>query len=361
MKNQNNSEESEISKKLLSLIHEKASLIKTVKIMEVCGTHTMEIGKMGLRRVLPSNISLLSGPGCPVCVTPANYIDKAAALALKNIKVFTFGDLIRVPGNTTSLEEARRLGGHVIIASSPLNIIDAALADPSSEYVFLAVGFETTVPSVAVAIKTAFEKKIKNLSFLVCHRIVVPALNLLISDPGLKVSAFLLPGHVTAIIGAKVYEFLKDKDIPGVVSGFKPNEILLGIYEILDMLVTKNIMIKNAYPQVVSYEGNKSAQKIIEEIFEVSDAYWRGIGKLPLSGLKMRKKYEKFDAFTKYGLNEEADFKMPSGCSCGNVLTGKIIPLKCPLFGKECTPENPKGPCMVSSEGSCAAYYRYGS
>jgi hydrogenase expression/formation protein HypD len=348
------------AKKLFAAIKSRAGGLGAVRIMEVCGTHTMEIGRQGIRQLLPDNIELVSGPGCPVCVTPAPYFDALAGLALeKNVRIVTFGDLFRVPGNRTSFAQAKAKGAAIDIVTSPLAAVDIAKKDPGRETVFAAVGFETTAPSTAVAVREAASQKCAHLSFFVAHRLVPPALDALLSDPALKISAFLLPGHVSAIIGEAAYASLVKRRIPGVIAGFEPLDILAGILSILDMLADNNPSVKNIYPRVVRKEGNTAARKLIDETYEPCDAVWRGIGTLPSSGLRLRSRYAENDAALKYGLTSDKD-EIVKGCSCGEVLKGLRRPDKCPLFGKSCTPDHPVGPCMVSSEGSCAAYSKYG-
>jgi len=348
------------ARKLIAAIKNRAKVLGPVRIMEVCGTHTMEIERLGIRQLLPKNVELISGPGCPVCVTPASYFDELAGLALeKNIRIVTFGDLFRVPGNRSSFAQAKAQGAAVDIVTSPLAALAIAKKDPGQETVFAAVGFETTAPSTAAAVHEATSQNCANLSFFVAHRLVPPALEALLSDPGLRISAFLLPGHVSAIIGEAAYELLVERKIPGVIAGFEPLDILAGIFTILDMLAENNPSVKNVYTRVVRREGNAAARKLIYETFEPCDAVWRGIGTLPLSGLRLRSCYAEYDAALKYGLKIDTD-EIPKGCSCGEVLKGLRRPDGCPLFGKSCTPDHPVGPCMVSSEGSCAAYYKYG-
>lgn len=345
---------------LIESINTYAAIHGPVTIMEVCGTHTMEIGRLSLRSLLHRNISLVSGPGCPVCVTPGGVIDAAAALALKPaVTVLSFGDMVRVPGNRTSLEEAQAHGGSVDIVTSPLQSVSIAKDSPDRNFVFIAVGFETTVPAVARAVELAQERRVSNLTFLVAHRIVPPALNALISDPDLYISAFILPGHVSAVIGVRPYEHLIDRKIPAAITGFEPLDILSGINAICAMLVEQTVAVKNMYPRAVKEEGNPHALALMDRVFYTVDAFWRGIGKIPGSGLALRETFASFDACTEYDITLEHD-DMPRGCSCGDVLKGKMRPLQCPLFGNACTPQSPVGPCMVSSEGSCAAYHRYG-
>jgi len=348
------------AQRLIAAIKNRAGGLGPVRIMEVCGTHTMEIGRLGMRKLLPENVELVSGPGCPVCVTPAPYFDALAVLALeKNVRIAAFGDLFRVPGNRTSLAEAKAQGAAVDIVTSPLAAADIAEQYPGQETVFTAVGFETTAPSTAAAVREAVSKNRTNLSFFSAHRLVPPALEALLSDPELRINAFLLPGHVSAIIGEAAYGPLVKRKIPGVIAGFEPLDILAGVLSLLDMLAGKRPSVKNMYSRVVRTEGNVAARKLIDEIYEPCDAIWRGIGTLPASGLKLRPRYADFDAARKFGCAVDID-ETPAGCSCGDVLKGLRRPDACPLFGTACTPGHPVGPCMVSSEGSCAAYFKYG-
>jgi hydrogenase expression/formation protein HypD len=348
------------ARELVAAIARRAAGLPTVRIMEVCGTHTMAIGRLGLRHLLPENVELVSGPGCPVCVTPASYIDTAAGLArAKKVRIATFGDMFRVPGNSLSFAQVKAEGALVEVVTSPLAALDLARDRPNEEIVFTAVGFETTIPSTASAVRRAEEEKLGNLSFFVAHRLVPPALDVLAADPSLGISAFLLPGHVSAILGEAPYALLVKHGIPGVITGFEPLDILAGILATIDLIARHAPAIKNEYTRVVHPEGNPAARALIDSVYEPCDAVWRGIGALPASGLRLHPEYSRFDAAVRYGLAAEtAD--MPGGCRCGDVLKGKLRPDECPLFGSACTPDRPVGPCMVSSEGSCAACHKYG-
>ena len=347
-----------VARKLINLIQKKAKTIGHIKIMEVCGTHTMQIGKLGIRSILPVNIELISEPGCPVCVTPGNYIDSAAQLAIEQkVRIVTFGDMVRVPGEKKSIEKVRSMGADIDVITSPFQSIEIA-KKTKQEVIFLAVGFETTTPTTAMTILSAKQNKIENLSFFIAHRVVPPALEILIQDSSIKISGFLLPGHVSSIIGEAPYKTLKKYKIPGVITGFEAIDILTGILDCISMISANQTEIHNAYKRVVPSNGNPKAQKIVEQVFTKDDAEWRGIGTIPGTGLKLRDDYKKFDAAKKFNLKIKKS-TFPSGCSCGDVLKGRIPPNKCKLFGKLCTPQNPVGPCMVSSEGSCAAYYKY--
>ncbi len=344
---------------LVNTIAGLARRLPEVRLMEVCGTHTMEIGRLGIRQLLPDSVRLISGPGCPVCVTPAAYIDAAAELAVsQGVCIATFGDLFRVPGNRRSFAQVKAAGAGIEVVASPRAALDLARKS-SGEVVFTAVGFETTIPATAAAVKAAASEGITNLSFFVAHRLVPPALDVLLADSSLRISGFLLPGHVSAIVGAGAYGTLIRRGVPGVITGFEALDILAGICGLLGLLAGNEVAIKNEYTRVVPEDGNPAARRLMEEVYEPCDAIWRGIGMLPQSGLRLRPEFAAFDASVRYGLKEQGD-EMPEGCGCGRVLKGLIPPEECLLFGAACTPENPVGPCMVSSEGSCAAAFKYG-
>lgn len=334
---------------------------KRLKIMEVCGTHTMSVFRYGIRGLLPGNISLVSGPGCPVCVTPVSYIDSALELAKsEGVIITTFGDLIRVPGSAGSLSAAKSEGADVRMVYSPLDALVIAKENPKNKVVFLSVGFETTTPVCALAVLRAFEENIDNFSILAANKTMPEALKLLAGDPSTAIDAYLYPGHVSAIIGTGLYEEIAGKyGIPGVVAGFEPLDILHGILSIAKMAEKSEIKVVNGYARFVKREGNPLALEKMFEVFEPVDAVWRGLGAVPRSGLGVREKYAAFDARKVFSLVED-EGKEPTGCLCGEVLKGRVLPVACGLFGKTCTPDNPTGACMVSSEGTCAAYYRYG-
>ncbi len=348
----------DLCRRLLADIKRLANKTGPVKIMEVCGTHTMEIGRLGLRGLLPSDIELLSGPGCPVCVTPGSIIDALVSLANAKTHILTYGDMVRVPGESGSLESARARGASVSVVSSALEAVKMALRRPDEEFVFAAVGFETTAPATARAVVQSQENNLQNLSFLLSHRILPPGLRALADDGELAISGFMLPGHVSAILGLEPYKLLEERRIPAAITGFEPVDILFGIQQILRLIADKGCDVFNAYPRVVRPEGNPAARELMEKAFEICDAEWRGIGIIPQSGQRLRAEYRRYDAGHRLGARASST-SMPQGCSCGEVLKGKRKPTECPLFGKNCTPESPIGPCMVSSEGSCAAYYRY--
>lgn len=334
--------------------------LKDITIMEVCGTHTMSIFKHGIRDILPSNIRVLSGPGCPVCVTPQSYIDVAINLSKRNnVIIATFGDMIKVPGKECSLLERKSQGSDIKIVYSSMDAIQIALDNPTKEVVFLSVGFEATTPMAAITVIEAKKKNIKNLFFLTSHRIVPPILETLLKDPELIIDGFLLPGHVSAIIGTKPYEFLNNKyKTSGVVTGFEPLDLLCGIRELLKNIYDKVSCISNQYKRVVNEHCNVYALNYIEKVFERVNSRWRGIGMVPLSGYILNEEFKDFDALHHFGIKYN-EYDGGNGCKCGEILKGKITPLKCPLFKKECTPDNPIGSCMVSTEGTCAAYYKY--
>lgn len=336
------------------IIEELQDFRQPVKFMEVCGSHTMAIGHWGIRKLLPQNIKLISGPGCPVCVTPSSMIDEL--IKLKNVTIAAFGDLLRVPGSLGTLEQARAAGADIRIIYSPLEALEFA---GKKETVLTGIGFETTIPGIALTIQKAAEENIKNFSVLPAFKLVPPALEALLSGGDLEVNGFILPGHVSVVIGADAYKMLPEKfGIGGVVTGFEPLDILLGIRKLVNQIKEERPEIENEYGRVVTKTGNPKAKQIIDQILQTEDAVWRGLGLIPLSGLGIREEYSQFDAGKKYGL-KITDSEKNSGCRCADVLKGKIIPSQCALFANTCEPGNPLGPCMVSSEGSCAAYYRY--
>lgn len=331
-----------------------------IYLMEVCGTHTVSIARNGFRSILPDGISLISGPGCPVCVTANRDMDAIIALSrVPGVIIATFGDMKRVCGSSSSLSDEQAAGRDIRVVYSPLDALRIAQENPDSEVIFVGVGFETTTPLIAAAIKRASALDLQNFSVFTAHKTVPATLDVLVSDPDVKVSAFILPGHVSTIIGKAPYEFLASKyHIPAVITGFEPIDLLSSFYLLLKMLSTGNPQIINDYPRCVADEGNTIAQQAIAEVFEPCDACWRGLGTIPNSGYKLRKEFASFDAMERFDPQVEKTVE-PKGCSCGDVLRGIITPKECPLFDKACNPEHPIGPCMVSSEGSCAAFYKY--
>lgn len=346
---------------MIDLIHGLFRKIgRPINLMEVCGTHTVAIFKHGIRSLLPEGLRLLSGPGCPVCVTSIKDVDKAVAFAMREDTILaTFGDMMRVPGGTNSLSDARAEGGRAHIVYSPRDALTIARAHGDSRVVLFSAGFETTAPSVAATMFEAEEQEIANFFVYSVHKLVPPALALLLGSDEVRIDGFLLPGNVTAIIGTEPYAFIAEKfRRPGVVTGFGAEDILSGIVLCLRQLAEGRSAIEVQYGGVVKAEGNKRAVGFMNEYFEPCDSYWRGIGLLPGSGLRVREKYAHRDAEKVFDLTVP-DHPEPKGCLCGLVLRGIRVPPECPLFGRVCTPERPVGACMVSTEGSCAAYYKY--
>ena len=329
-------------------------------LMEVCGTHTVAIARNGIRDLMPAGLRLASGPGCPVCVTCNRDIDTVIALArIPNVTITTFGDMTRVPGSTSSLLAEQAAGRSVEIVYSPLDALAFAKAHPEREVVFVGVGFETTTPLVAMAIKRAKAMGLSNFTVFAAHKNMPGALELLVGDPTLELDALILPGHVSTIIGAEPYRFLAEKyGIPGVITGFEPVDVLQGIAMLVRQLHEGRAEIEIAYARGVMPEGNPVALAAIDEVFETCTATWRGLGDIPGSGYRIRDEFANFDAVRRFEPDVEPT-RDPKGCRCGDVLRARMAPNECPLFRTVCTPENPVGPCMVSSEGSCAAYYRY--
>jgi hydrogenase expression/formation protein HypD len=336
------------------------SMGRPVKLMEVCGTHTVAIFRHGIRDLLPREIKLLSGPGCPVCVTSIRDVDTIIEIARHHDSIVTtFGDMMRVPGNSQSLFDAKAEGGDIRIVYSPLDALKLAEITPDRNVVFFATGFETTSPLVAGTLAEAESRGIQNFSVYSVHKTVPPALNALLNAPEVQIDGFILPGHVSTIIGLKPYAFLAaDYYKPSVVTGFDAMDILNGVLMLLRQIADNRAAVENAYAKVVREEGNPRAVSLLQEFFEPEDAYWRGIGILPDSGLKLKEKYGHRDIMKKYSITIP-DGREPKACSCGDVLKGIKIPTDCALFGKACTPDKPVGACMVSTEGSCAAYYKY--
>ncbi len=330
-------------------------------IMEVCGTHTMAIARYGLREMLPTEIELISGPGCPVCVTAQEDIDRMVAISkIPGAVLATFGDMVRVPGSRGSLAQARAQGADVRVVYSCLDAVDLAESLPDRKIVFAGVGFETTSPTVAAAVVEARERRLKNFSVYPAFKLVPPALRLVLSSPRVRIDGFLLPGHVSAVIGIPSYRFIAEEyGRPGAVAGFEPLDILGAVALILEMHRDQRPDIKNEYTRGVRPEGNPEAIKMLYRVFQPATARWRALGELPESGLKFRPEYRDFDASLIFPLQVDSAPE-PEGCGCGQVMMGMLSPDQCPLFAQRCTPEEPVGPCMVSAEGACAAWYRYG-
>ena len=332
-----------------------------IKLMEACGTHTHAIAKNGIKSIIPDNIKLISGPGCPVCVTSQNEIDKAIWLASQENVIFcTFGDMLRVPGiNGNSLEKLKSEGKDIRIVLSPFDSIKIAQNNPEKNVIFMATGFETTSPTVAATILKADELNLKNFFIFSTHKLIIPAIEKLLEDKDLQIDGFILPGHVSVIIGKEPYEFIaKRYKKAGVITGFEASDILKGIYLLLKQIKEKNFKIEIQYKRAVSEKGNQKALEVLFKVFEPCDSEWRGIGKIEKSGLKLKKEFEKFDASLKFNIPEINSKENPK-CICGEILKGIKEPIDCKLFRKVCNPLNPVGPCMVSSEGTCAAYFKY--
>jgi hydrogenase expression/formation protein HypD len=328
-----------------------------VKFCHVCGTHEWTITHYGLRFLLPDNVDVIAGPGCPVCVLPAADIDEAIALTKKGVTVTSFGDLIRVPGSETSLQQAKASGGDVRIVYGPRDAIQMAKKNPDKEFVFFAVGFETTSPSTAIEV---LNEPPENFSFLVSHRLIPPAMELLLGIGDLHIDGFIAAGHVSTIIGMKPYEvFPEAYGMPTVAAGFEPLDVLFAIDMLMQQVKEGVARLENEYKRVVSWEGNVKAQKLLEQVFDVVDGHWRGLGKLPKSALVLKKKFEEYDARKKYDLHIEDSRDILKGCLCHLVMVGKIKPPECPSYMTACVPESPKGPCMVSNEGTCRIWAKH--
>jgi hydrogenase expression/formation protein HypD len=331
-----------------------------VNLMEVCGTHTMAIFRSGIKQLLPQNINLISGPGCPVCVTSQSDIDSMLELAsIKDLIITTFGDMLKVPGTKSSLEKIRSVGSDIRAVYSPLDALEIAKENKNKEIVFLAVGFETTAPVIASVVDDARRLKLKNFSVYCCHKLIPPAMAALLAAREIKISGFLCPGHVSSIIGTKAYQFIaKEFKIPCVVSGFEPADILETILMLLKQIERKKSSVEIQYKRAVHPQGNIPAQEMLKRVFTPCDADWRGLGMIPKSGLKLNSDYAAFDSRAKFRLKSIQALE-PKNCLCGAVLRGIKTPAQCKLFAKICNPENPFGPCMVSSEGTCSAWYKY--
>lgn len=340
-------------KKIRTLVNKECTL------MEVCGTHTMAMFRFGIRGMLPDEVRVIAGPGCPVCVTPQEMIDKTIAVAEGNI-ITTYGDMFRVPGSYSSLEKERAQGKDVRIVYSAQDALNIAVKNSKKQVIFLAIGFETTAPATAVTIRQAKEKRVKNFSILCAHKLIPPAMEALCQGE-LNIDGFICPGHVSTIIGEKPYQKIVDNyKVPCVITGFEPLDMLEGIYALLNQINKSEARVENAYKRAVRKEGNTTAQKIVNEIFRGADSGWRGLGVIPQSGLILRDEFTDFDAEKRFDIKIDPVVEHP-GCRCGEILCGTINPPECTNFGTNCTPESPLGPCMVSSEGTCAAWFKYRS
>ncbi|MEN6437846.1 MAG: hydrogenase formation protein HypD [Syntrophobacter sp.] len=350
----------QLAKSLIQTLRARSFSRDEIRLMEICGTHTVSIFRSGLRQLLPPAIKLISGPGCPVCVTASEDIDRAIWLSRQpGVIVTTFGDLVRVPGSTSSLNIERSKGADVRIVYASLDALQIARDNPDRQVVFIGIGFETTAPTIAAAIKQASLLGVDNFSVFSAHKLLPPAMRALLEAREVKLDGFLCPGHVSIVIGAGAYqEVVENYRVPCVITGFEPLDILLGITSVVDQVEGGRAEVINQYRRAVSWEGNVAARKIIDEIFEPIDTTWRGIGLIPESGLGFRDAWKRFDAGSRFSM-PEIHVKEHPGCRCGEVLRGVMTPPECGLFRKVCNPQDPKGPCMVSSEGTCGAYYRY--
>ena len=349
---------------LVELEKKTRALPSSIRIMEICGTHTMTVHRYGLKKLLENiGVEMISGPGCPVCITPNEIHEAAIELATKkkNFILTTFGDMTRVPSRKGSLQTAVPASGSVVkIVYSPEESLEQARSNPEKNVVFFGVGFETTIPAIALTVREAFIEGLTNFSILSALWLIPPPLKAIVEAKEIAIDGFLYPGHVSAIIGEKPYQFIaEDYSIPGAIAGFEPSDMLLGIFSILDQIHQGKAMVSNEYSRVVRPTGNPKALAVMEEMLETKDAYWRGLGLIPLSGLKLKKKYSNYDAENKFNLNIKGGSGDLPGCRCGEVLQGVISPPQCSLFAKKCNPNAPYGPCMVSFEGACFVHYKY--
>lgn len=344
-------------------IHQMCSTLSrdrpAVQVMEVCGTHTMAVARSGLRTLLPESLKLISGPGCPVCVTEQSYVDQSLLLARRpEVIIATYGDMVRIPGSDGSLADARAAGASIEVIYSADQAVELALQNPQRQVVFLGVGFETTAPGTALAVLRAKREGTENFTVLAAHKRIVPAMRALLAADDVRLDGFLCPGHVSVILGYKAYEeIVRDFARPCVVAGFDPEHILAGLAEILAQLAAGEPQACSVYSSV-SASGNIQALKVMEEVFVPADATWRALGVIGQSGLVLREELAAFDAARRFEL-PELESSEPADCRCGEVITGRCSPADCPLFAERCTPRDPVGPCMVSSEGACAAAYKY--
>jgi hydrogenase expression/formation protein HypD len=348
----------QLAEKLLATLRQRSH--RPVRLMEICGTHTVAIFRSGLRELLPEAIRLISGPGCPVCVTAAEDIDRAIWLAQQpGVILTTFGDLVRVPGSSSSLQWERSQGSDVRIVYASFDALEIARLHPDREVVLIGIGFETTAPTVAAAIKQAATLGLNNFSVLSAHKLLPPAMEALLQAEDVHLDGFLCPGHVSTVIGAQAYQDVARRHrIPCVIAGFEPLDVLQGITMLVDQLASGRAEVEIQYRRAVSWQGNVQARAILDEVFIPADTSWRGLGTIPSSGLQVRDRWHQFDAAQRFAMPTISVAEHP-GCRCGEVLRGVLQPHQCPLFRKVCTPEQPLGPCMVSSEGTCGAYYRY--
>jgi len=348
-----------LGKRLVARIQQNSK--KRVRLMEFCGGHTITIFKYGIRQLLPPTVEMLSGPGCPVCVTANEDLDKAIALSrLPGVIITTFGDLLRVPGSYSSLQQARAEGSDIRVVYSALEALDIARENPERPVIFIGIGFETTAPTIAASILQAEQEKLENYHILSLHKLTPPVMRALLDSGETSLDGIVCPGHVSTIIGSDPYRFIPASyGIACVVSGFEPLDILLCISMLIEQIEQEQPAVTIAYRRAVRPDGNQQALKLIEQVFETCPAIWRGIGSVPDSGLRLKPEYRKFDAEQAFD-TPRVESREPPGCLCGDILRGVKVPVDCSLFKTKCTPERPVGPCMVSSEGTCAAYYHYG-
>ncbi len=359
MKFLNEFRDPELGRKLIERIRRRST--RPARLMEFCGGHTVAIFKHGIRQLLPGTIEMLSGPGCPVCVTASADLDKAIALArLPGVIIASFGDMIRVPGSRSSLQRAKAEGSDVRVVYSAQDALAIARANPAKSVVFIGIGFETTAPTIAASVLQAEQEGINNYYVLSLHKLCPPIMKALLDRGEVRINGIIGPGHVSSIIGSYPYRFIPDDyHIACVISGFEPLDILLAVDMLVEQIETGKYSVEIAYRRGVRPEGNRQAIRLMETVFEVGDANWRGIGLVPSSGLRFKVDYRRFDAESRFDIHPGPALE-PKGCLCGAVLRGVSTPTDCRLFRDECTPEHPVGPCMVSAEGSCAAYYHYG-
>lgn len=339
---------------------------RQINLMEVCGTHTMSISRGGIRQILPPEVRLTSGPGCPVCVTAQRDIDLIIeVVSYPEVILTSFGDMIHVPGTRTNLQEAKAAGYAVHVVYSPLDALKLAKENPDKLVIFYSVGFETTAPMAAATLEMAAAQGVENFKIYSVHKMVPPALEVLVQAENVRIDGFILPGHVSSVLGGEAYRPVAEKyGVPAVITGFEPLDILMGVELLIEQLVSGRSQVENAYSRAVNWEGNTVAKELLAEYFQTVDSEWRGIGVIPNSGLELAPQYASFNAKNTAVVAKAAE-KLSNvrseikGCRCGDVLTGVILPPECPLFGRACIPRKPVGPCMVSSEGSCAAYYKY--
>jgi hydrogenase expression/formation protein HypD len=351
-------QDSKLVKGLAHKISQRST--KPIRLMEFCGGHTHAILRYGIRQLVPKTVEMRSGPGCPVCVTANADLDRAIALAhLPNVIITTFGDMVRVPGSYSSLQQTKAEGADVRIVYSTLDAVEIAKANPDKSVIFIGIGFETTAPTIAASILAVQREKMKNFHVLPLNKVTPPVMKALLDSGETKLDGIVCPGHVSVIIGSHPYEFIpRDYGVACVVSGFEPLDILLCIDKLVEQIEKGEPKVEIAYPRGVKPEGNAKARQLMDEVFEIGEANWRGIGIVPESGLKIREKYAQFDADKVFCVRPKPP-REPKGCRCGDVIRGATTPPECKLFGKVCLPERPVGPCMVSSEGACAAFYQY--